>query len=147
MPPSLMAGSTFSSPICSNPFPLVSSLPIGRRPRSRQQPSVYPLRPKEQQSWVKILIPFPLPREDSDGPRVHQMPISGANKCGQGQSLIELPQKWTTFQEKDGQSTRCPLPKEKQKENNIHIRQCRIHSKKAPHYLKGGKGLSYIGKL
>lgn len=86
---------------------------------------------------------FPVLRKDPDWSSEHQMPTPGANKCGWGQHLTELPVKWTIFWEKVGRSTGCPPPKDKQKENSIYIRQCRIHSKNT---LKRGRGLSYIGK-
>lgn len=132
-PPSLRTGSTFFS-LFAMIYSLSSSLPIGRWPWHRQQPSVCP----KSQHLGRILL----------GPAYISCPsLEQTNVTGD--KILRTPTKWTTFQEKDGQSTWCTLPKDKQKESNIHIRQCRIHSKKALNYLGVGeeRKVTYIGKL
>lgn len=61
-----------------------------------------------------------------------------------GTGSSELLTKWTTFQEKDGRSTQCPLPKDKQKESNIHIiNNAEFTAKKHLTTLKGGECILY----
>lgn len=87
---------------------------------------------------------FPRGGEDSDWPSVHQRPISGTNKCGQGQGLTEFLVNQTTFWEKDGKPTR---PTTQRQTNRKQYSQQGMQNSQQKSTKGGVGGLSYIGKL
>lgn len=101
------------------------------------------------QATTKCVSQVPTLREDSAWPCLHQLPISGANKCGWGQDLKNSPQSGPPSRRRMDNLLGVHYPRTNKKKTIFTSVNAEFIVKKALNYLGVGeeRRVSYIGKL